>query len=129
MDVEWGGSNALVCAEMRVKGSDAACPVESLPALQGPCRDPSFTGENGERDLDFDMQPKNIPPLGRIHESPTRGSPRAPGAPVGGGRGWHGSSRRASLRLPRSGPSPSLPSPASAFPPPPPDPTHPRPPP
>lgn len=45
-----------------------ASAVELVPALQGPCSDPGLPGEDRERDLVFDMQPKNTPPLGRVHK-------------------------------------------------------------
>jgi hypothetical protein len=38
-----------------------------VPALQGSSGDTGFPGEDGEWNLIFDMQPKNTPPLGRIH--------------------------------------------------------------
>jgi hypothetical protein len=53
---------------MKVEGRDAASAVEPIPALQSPCRDPGLPGEDREGDLVFDRQPKNTPPLGRVHE-------------------------------------------------------------
>ena len=61
-----GSADTFVRAVMRLKSRDAAYPVELVPSLQGPGGDPGLPGEDRERDLVFDMQPKNTPPLGRV---------------------------------------------------------------
>lgn len=48
---------------MRVERGGAAVAVQLVPALKRSCADPAIPGEDGERDLVFDMQPKDPPPL------------------------------------------------------------------
>ena len=66
-----GSAHTPIDARLRDESGDATYPVELVPALQGSNGDPGLPGEDRERDLVFDMQPKNTPPLGRIHESYT----------------------------------------------------------
>ncbi len=56
-----------VDSRLRVEGGDATGAVELVPALQGPGADPGGAGKGRERDLVFDMQPKNAPPLEPVH--------------------------------------------------------------
>src|SRR6218665_4107104 len=72
--LRWGSAHALVGAVMRVEGCDAAHPVEMFPALQRSGGEPGLSGPDHERDMVFDMQPKNTPPLVRVHLSPHCGA-------------------------------------------------------
>ena len=58
----------VVAAWMTVQRGGAAVSVQLVPALQRSCADPGIAGEDGERDLVFDMKPKDPPPLLAIQD-------------------------------------------------------------
>lgn len=103
-----GSADTIVGSRVRVEGCDAAYPVELAPALKRPSGDPGLSSEDSERNLIFDLQPKNTPPPCRIHESPTRWCSRAPRGPADAGTDWPGSTRQAAPHPRPCGPSPSL---------------------
>jgi hypothetical protein len=63
-----GPSRSAVTARLSVERGEAAIAVQVMPALKCSRADPGFSGEGGEGNLVFDMQPKNPPPPLTVHD-------------------------------------------------------------
>lgn len=63
-----GPSHSPVATKVSVERRETAITVEMMPALKRSRADPSFPSEDDERDLVFDMQSKNPPPLLAVHD-------------------------------------------------------------